>query len=83
MPCRVGITTDLKTRKSYWSNKVNGFKKWRKLREFKNKKEAQDYENWYAKRYKCKAHAGGPETPGTWCAYRFNYHSMKREKPAK
>jgi hypothetical protein len=73
MPCRVGITTDPNTRKTYWESHVIGFKNWRIVTKFKSKEKAQAYEKWYASRYNCRAHAGGPDTPGTWHVYRFDY----------
>jgi len=73
MPCRVGITTDLTTRRAYWQAHVIGFANWRILEKSRSKEKAQEYETWYAGRYGCRAHAGGPDTPGTWYVYRFDY----------
>jgi hypothetical protein len=73
MPCRVGITTDPHTRKAYWEAHVVGFNNWRIVEKFRSKDKAQQYESWYANRYNCRAHAGGPDTPGIWYVYRFDY----------
>ncbi len=73
MSCRVGITTDPHTRRAYWQNQVVGFTNWRILKSFRHKTEAQEYETQYAERYRCQAHAGGPDAPGIWYVYRFDY----------
>jgi hypothetical protein len=73
MPCRVGITTDPDARRAYWQNQVVGFTNWRILKSSRSKTEAQDYETQYAERYGCQAKAGGPDAPGTWYVYRFDY----------
>lgn len=73
MPCRVGITTDPGSRRSYWENRVVGLTNWRILMKFRSRSAAQQYENEYAARYGCHAHPGGPDAPGTWYVYRFDY----------
>lgn len=73
MPCRVGITTNPDERKIQWQSKVVGFKNWRIIKKFRTQEEAQDYEKWYAEKYNCHAHAGGPHSPGIWSVYRFDY----------
>jgi len=78
MPCRVGITTDPETRRAYWQRQVVGFKNWRILAKFRSKQKAQDYETSYAARSGCQAHAGGPDVPGTWYVYRFDYTRKSR-----
>ena len=77
MPCRVGITTDPDNRKIYWAGRVVGFKNWRILAKYKSKERAQGHEDLYAKRNNCRAHAGGPDTPGMWYVYRFDYTREK------
>lgn len=77
MPCRVGITTNPKTRKADWERKVVGLKNWRIIRKFQSRKEAQEYETKYAKKYRCKANPGGNEADGIWHVYRFEYTRMK------
>lgn len=73
MPCRVGITTDLEVRKRQWERKVVGLKNWRILKECLTRKEAQEYEDWYKKRYGCVAFGGGNTAKGPWYVYRFDY----------
>lgn len=73
MPCRVGITTDLDGRRAFWENKIVGLMNWRILKSFRHKAEAQEYETQYAKRYGCQAAPGGPDMPGMWYVYRFDY----------
>ena len=77
MPCRVGITTDPDRRRAEWENEVVGLKNWRILQQFESRKEAQDYETSYAKRYNCHAHGGGRAAPGPWYVYRFDYTRMR------
>jgi hypothetical protein len=73
MPCRVGITTDPNTRREQWRDQVVGFKNWRILSRFRNRAEAQKYEDRYARTYGCHAHPGGADAPGIWHVYRFDY----------
>jgi hypothetical protein len=73
MPCRVGITTDPKGRRAYWESQVVELKNWRILKSFASKAKAQEYETQYAARYDCQAYPGGPDAPGTWYVYRFDY----------
>ena len=73
MPCRVGITTNPIERRIYWQSQVIRFKNWRIIKKFRTQEEAQVYENWYADKYNCRAHVGGPHSPGIWCVYRFDY----------
>ena len=73
MPTRVGITTDPEERKKYWSAHVVGLSKWKILKHFKKREEAQEYEKSYAKRYGCVYSPGGQNAEGTWFVYRFEY----------
>jgi len=73
MPCRVGMTTDPTTRQAYWQNQVVGFTNWRILKSFRLRADAQEYETQYAAKYGCQASQGGPDAPGTWYVYRFDY----------
>jgi len=73
MPCRVGITTNPQRRRSDWENQVVGLTNWRILAQYRTKSKAQEHENRYAARIGCLAHAGGPDTPGIWHVYRFDY----------
>lgn len=73
MPCRVGITTNPGQRKAYWENQVVGLSNWRILATYRSKAQAQAHENRHAASFGCQAHAGGPETPGTWSVYKFEY----------
>jgi hypothetical protein len=73
MPCRVGITTDPGERRARWQSQVVGFINWKILGSFMSKSEAQQYETRYAKKYGCRAAPGGPDVPGPWYVYRFDY----------
>ena len=73
MLCRVGITTDPERRRKEWEKEVVGLSGWEILATFPTKEKAQAYEDQYAANSGCKGHAGGPDTPGTWSVYRFDY----------
>jgi len=77
MPCRVGITTNPDERKAYWESQVVGLKNWSIIGQYSSKSQAQEHENRYARNTGCKAHAGGPDTRGTWYVYRFDYSRSK------
>jgi len=67
------LNTDTQARRVYWNNQVIGLMNWKILDQYPTKRQAQDHENRYAKQTGCVAHAGGPDTPGTWYVYRFDY----------
>ena len=77
MSCRVGITTNPEERKRYWQNRVNGFRAWNIIGQYPTKDQAQQHEDNYARQSGCEAHAGGPDTPGTWYVYTFQFTSPK------
>lgn len=64
MPCRVGITTNLATRKTQWMSKVYGFRNWRLLAKFRSREKAQAYETMYANKHRCNSGHGGKDAPG-------------------
>jgi len=73
MPCRVGITTDLEGRRAYWERRVVGLTGWRVLGTYPTHQEAQAHEDRYARQSGCQAWPGGPDAPGAWHVYRFDY----------
>ncbi len=73
MPCRVGITTRPEERRAEWENKVVGLSNWRILNSYPTKQQAQQHEDRYAVQTGCKASHGGPDAPGLWHVYRFDY----------
>lgn len=73
MPCRVGISTRPEQRKIEWEREVIGMTNWKTIGKYSTKKEAQEHENRYARKTGCQASHGGPDTPGTWYVYRFDY----------
>ena len=77
MLCRVGISIDPATRRTYWERQVVGLSNLRILKQTRSRAQAQEYENQYAARAGCQSHAGGPNTPGTWSVYRFDYLRMR------
>lgn len=77
MGCRIGITTNLEQRKSYWEEKYLTLKEWQILDgPFTSKAGAQKRETELANKYNCEAHGGGddPDNLGAqWYVYGFNY----------
>ncbi len=73
MPCRVGMTTDPETRRTYWESQVVGLTNWRILGKYSRREEAQQHESQYASKYGCRAHAGGADATAPWYVYRFDY----------
>ena len=78
MPCRVGMTTNLETRKKYWESKVVGLTNWKILKTARSKAKAQELETEYGEKYGCNYHIGGdgPEI-ATWYVYYFKYTRKK------
>ena len=77
MPCRIGITTDLATRKKYWEGQVVGLTNWMVLGTYQTKNAAQAEETRLATLYGCQAHAGGPDVAAPWSVYKFDYTRTK------
>ena len=77
MPCRVGITTDPQTRKSYWQSQVVGMYNWKIIGKHNSKEDAQEHETNYAVKHNCLAFPGGASAAGTWYVYRFDYLRIK------
>ena len=74
MPCRVGITTDPTSRRTYWDGRVVGLRDWRIVSQHSTKSAAQQAEMEYARRSGCVYYPGGSGRPrATWCVYRFTY----------
>jgi len=75
MVCRVGITTDLAARKSYWKRKFpRTFRNWQVVATFHSKSHAQAYENILANSWGCQSAPGGGrvERP-VWYVYYFEH----------
>lgn len=77
MTCRIGITTDIETRKAYWAGKCSNFRAWQIMAgPFNTKAEAQAAENHLAQKNRCESAPGGadPDDPNAkWLVYGF-YH---------
>jgi len=77
MGCRIGMTTNLEQRKTYWEGQYPTLKDWQVLAgPLSSKAEAQKKETELAKKYGCESHPGGddPDYPGAkWYVYGFNY----------
>lgn len=73
MACRVGITTNMDERRQYWLGREPTLRNWRLLGTYATKAAAQSAENNYAAQNDCAAEQGGPDIPGPWYLYRFDY----------
>ena len=86
MPCRVGITTDLKKRKKYWEGRVYGLKNWQTHGRHWNKEDAQAEEDLrvencsaFENRGECYGRAGGGDPDDDcWTVYSFDYTRERR-----
>lgn len=56
---------------------MHGLRDWKILKEAATQDEAQAYEDAYAKKFGCEAHAGGAPADGPWYVYYF-YYTRKR-----
>ena len=76
MPCRVGITTNIKERKLNWQLLNPTLKNWRIIGGPMSRNEAQAMETRQAKAMGCYAHPGGnkPDDPmANFWVYFFEY----------
>jgi hypothetical protein len=75
MACRIGITTDLQSRKAYWKRQHPTLKNWKVITSKPLRREkAQAIETHLANQHGCQAHHGGndPDSPW-WFVYYFEY----------
>jgi len=80
MGCRIGITTDLEARKTYWESVYRNVRDWQVLAGPLSRAQAQAEETRSAANYGCEAHPGGndPDFPGSkWYVYGFNHDGRK------
>ena len=78
LSCRIGITTDLETRKQFWKReylkKGKVIKNWTVLNTHQSKSSAQEEETREAKKQNCVAYPGGRGSEkATWYVYKFEY----------
>lgn len=75
MACRVGMTTDLTTRRAHWQSQYPNLRNWKVLATGLSREEAQKKEDAYAKAGGCVSSGGGndPDKPKSWSVYRFEY----------
>ena len=74
MPCRVGITTNLKERRAHWEGEHPSLRSWKTLLRTSSKTVAQAKETVYAGANGCEhgPGGGGPQS-ATWYVYHFIY----------
>lgn len=80
MLCRVGITTDLERRKEEHEGVFKNVRNWQEFGPFKNRDEAQAWEDKTAEEYGCEHHHGGdePDNPyAQWYGYYFCHDGEK------
>ena len=80
MACRIGITTDLESRKEYWESIYKNLRNWQVLAgPYDTKEEAQTEENRLAAKHGCEAHPGGADDEGDapWYVYGFDHSGKK------
>ena len=81
MPCRIGMTTDLEGRKTYWESEYRNLRDWQVLAgPISTKDEAQRIETQLAAKHGCESSPGGtdPDSPyAKWYVYGFNHDGKK------
>lgn len=78
MACRVGITTDLIARRTYWQSRYPAtMRNWQVVDTFYSKSAAQSHETRLAELWGCESHHGGegPEL-ATWYVYYFKHDGV-------
>ena len=78
LSCRIGITTDLETRKQFWKREYlkegRVIKNWIVLSVHQSKSAAQKVETKKANEQNCVAHPGGRDSEkAIWYVYKFEY----------
>ena len=73
MSCRVGISTDPESRKSYWQRQHPSLRQWEILSRHATKTAAQAEENRVAAQHGCRHAPGGADALGAWQVYHFYY----------
>lgn len=75
MACRIGITTDLASRKAHWESVHPTLRDWQIMAGPTNRANAQALETQLAREHNCEAHPGGDEPDNAlaqWYVYGFN-----------
>ena len=76
MSCRVGITTDIETRKAYWERECPNMTNWKVLSQGLDRAVAQSMEDSISLAHGCDASGGGDDSDdisATWSVYRFEF----------
>ena len=81
MSCRIGMTTDIESRRRYWLRECPGMKNWQILAGPLNKREAQQAESLLAQEHGCTSYPGGDgEVLDNWYVYGFNCGAGDQKK---
>ena len=74
MPCRIGITTNIPDRQSYWNRRVQGMRLFRVISSHNSRSAAQAAEIKKAAAHGCNSSPGGGGNPNAkWHVYHFYY----------
>jgi hypothetical protein len=77
MQCRIGITTNLASRKSYWESVCRNLRDWQVIAgPLATKAAAQAEETRFARQHGCDSAPGGDDPEDTnaqWWVYGFNH----------
>ena len=75
MPCRIGITSDVKAQRAYWNKRVNGLTMWKVLGMYPRRQEAGEAAAQFAIQVNCRVWPAKGNEPGPWDVYYFEYES--------
>lgn len=83
MPCRIGITTNVESRRLYWKSACPSLSDWQILAgPLATKAQAQAEETRLAKKYNCDSAPGGDDpnnADAQWYVYGFNHEGCYQE----
>ena len=74
MPCRIGITTNIDSRRNYWDARVQGMRNFQVISSHNSRSAAQAAENRKAASHGCiSSPGGGGNQNARWHVYHFFY----------
>jgi len=70
---KVGVTTDPKTKRSFYQNQIKGYYNWQIIETYTCRDEAQEYAILYAEDYGCEIEPNCSEPGPIFYVYRLEY----------
>ena len=74
---KVGVTSDPKTKRSYYQNQIKGYCNWQIIETYTCRDEAQEYANLYSCEFECELDSKCTESGPIFYVYRLEYQRQE------